>query len=79
MQQGHELGGFSTATAMLDALRTRKLSAVELLDLHFQRIDRYNPELNAIVVRDDEQARRAANAADGRARGSRAAHCWAYR
>ena len=58
----HGLGGLSTATAMLDALRARTISAIELLDLHLLRIARYNPELNAIVARDDEQARRTAHA-----------------
>ncbi|MHB8644163.1 MAG: hypothetical protein ACYDAR_00070, partial [Thermomicrobiales bacterium] len=37
---------------MLAALRERQLSAVELLDLHLARIERYNPTLNAIVTLD---------------------------
>jgi amidase len=62
--------GFTTAIAMLAALRARQLSAVELLELHHQRYARYNPELNAIVEPAFEAARHAAQAADAqRARG----------
>ena len=42
---------FSSARAMLAALHYRKISAVELLELHLERIARYNPALNAIVKR----------------------------
>ena len=65
------IDGFSTASQMLQALRQRQLSAVELLTLHQQRIERYNPRLNAIVTECFEQAREAAEAADAaRARGA---------
>jgi amidase len=61
---------FADATAMLAALRARRISAVELLDLHLRRIDRWNGALTAIVTRDDARARQAAAAADAaRARG----------
>ena len=61
---------FASATAMLAALRARTLSAVELLELHEQRIARYNPRLNAIIETDFEGALRAARTADAqRARG----------
>ena len=61
---------FSSATAMLQALRERQLSAVELLDLHLRRIERFNPTLNAIVIPDYDNARKVAEAADAaRARG----------
>jgi amidase len=59
-----QLDGFSTATELLHALSTREISALELLDVHLQRIERYNPELNAIVTPDYENARRVAQAAD---------------
>jgi amidase len=43
---------------------------MELLDLHLNRIERHNPTLNAVVARNDEDARRAAARADTtRARG----------
>src|SRR5262245_15126143 len=68
------IDGFSTASQMLQALRQRQLSAVELLVLHQRRIERYNPRLNAIIVECFEQAREAAEAADAaRARGADAA------
>jgi amidase len=57
---------FATATEMLAALRARKASAIELLELHRRRIARHNPELNAIVEPDFERARQAADAADRR-------------
>jgi amidase len=60
------LDAFSTATEMLDALRARHVSAIELLELHRRRIERYNPRLNAIVEPDFERARGVAQAADTR-------------
>src|SRR5260370_17190396 len=59
---------------MLDALDTKQVSAVELLQLHLERIARHNPALNAIVVPDFERARAQAEAADAaRSRGGRGA------
>jgi amidase len=67
------IDGFATATAMLASLRARRVSAVELLDLHRRRIERHNPRLTAIVEPDFERARGAAEAADLRlARGEEA-------
>src|SRR5499426_2824138 len=60
------IDAFTTAIEMLDALRARRVSAVELLDLHRRRIERHNPELNALVELDFERARRDAEAADAR-------------
>ncbi len=62
--------GFASATAMVRALRAGTVSAVELLDLHLRRIERFNARINAIVIPDFERARAAAAAADAaRARG----------
>ncbi len=55
---------FATATSMLEALRTKAISAQELLTWHLERIERYNPSLNAIVTFNEEQARQRAIAAD---------------
>jgi amidase len=64
------LSPFAPAVEMMRALRERHVSTVELLDLHLDRIRRYNPALNAIVIPDYENARRAAEAAGAaRARG----------
>ncbi|WP_299953470.1 amidase [uncultured Modestobacter sp.] len=52
------------ATELAAMLRAREVSARELLDAHLARIDRLNPELNAIVTLDPEGARAAADAAD---------------
>src|SRR3954468_19314600 len=62
--------GFTSATGMLRALRDNQISAVELLELHLERIERLNGPLNAVVARDYDRAREAAGAADAaRARG----------
>ena len=47
-----DLTPFASACAMLRALREGDLSAVELLELHQARLDRYNGALNVIVWRD---------------------------
>ncbi|MEM7134527.1 MAG: amidase family protein [Chloroflexota bacterium] len=61
---------FASATEMLYALRGKKISAVELIELHLQQIERYNPQLNAVVTLEAEMARKAAFDADqARARG----------
>jgi len=61
---------FSTATEMMHALRERKISAVELLDLHIKRIEEFDGKLNAVVIRDFDRARQGAEETDGaRARG----------
>jgi amidase len=54
----------STALEMVAAVRERRISARELLDLHLARIAERNPELNAIVSLDEERARAGAAAAD---------------
>jgi amidase len=67
------LNGFSTATEMLAALRTRRISSVELLDQHLRRIERYNPALKAIVTPNYDEAKQVAADADARrARGEEA-------
>lgn len=60
------LDAFATATEMLAALRARRVSAVELLELHRRRIERYNARLNAIVEPDFARARSLAEMADTR-------------
>jgi len=60
------LDPFSSATELADALRRRELSAVELLDACIAAVDERNPELNAVIWRNDEDARTAAAEADRR-------------
>jgi Asp-tRNA(Asn)/Glu-tRNA(Gln) amidotransferase A subunit family amidase len=47
-------------TEIVAAVAAGELSAVEVLDLHVERIEARNPELNAIVVPDLQRAREAA-------------------
>jgi amidase len=64
MQETDRLDPFASATAMLRRLRDRSWSAMELLELHLERIARLNEPLNAVVTLDEEGARQAALAAD---------------
>src|SRR3954449_11286684 len=61
-----QLGPTSSAVDLAAALRARELSAAELLDACLAAVDARNPELNAVVWRDDEAARAAARDADAR-------------
>jgi amidase len=61
-----DLGPSASALDLAAALRARELSAVELLDACLAAVDRRNPELNAVIWRDDDAARAAAAAADAR-------------
>jgi amidase len=61
-----DLGPSSSALDLAAALKARELSALELLDACLTAVDARNPELNAVIWRDDEAARAAARAADER-------------
>ncbi len=56
---------FASATAQLEALRSGEVSETELLDAQLARVEKVNDDLNAIVLMDLDQARRAARAIDG--------------
>ncbi len=63
---------YSTAGDLATALADRKISARELLDAVISRIEAIDPKINAVVVRDFDRARAAADAADAAlARGER--------
>src|SRR6266851_5635358 len=63
---------FRTAGDLTTALANRKISARELLDAAIARIEALDPKINAVVVRDFDRARVAADAADAAlARGER--------
>ena len=47
---------FATATETADAIQAKKISALEVVRQTFERIDRHNPVLNAIVWEDRERA-----------------------
>ncbi|MGH9271701.1 MAG: amidase family protein [Ilumatobacteraceae bacterium] len=63
------IGPFSTATQMLAALRAGEVSSRELVELHVERIEKFDPQLNAIAVPTVDRARAAAVAADERRAG----------
>jgi amidase len=56
---------YCSVTQLAEALRARKVSALELVNQTIARILRLDPRINALVVRDFERARLAAVAADG--------------
>ncbi|MFG1701888.1 amidase [Nonomuraea sp. M3C6] len=55
---------YMTATELAHLIRTRQVSAVEVLQAHLDRIEQVNPRVNAIVTLVAEQALEAAKAAD---------------
>ena len=63
---------FKSASALARDLRSRKISAAELLDLCWQRVEAHNPKLNAVIYSDIVRARRAAEASDRRLREGKA-------
>lgn len=63
---------FAPAHVMLKALDDGRVSAVELLEMHIQRIERFDGAINAVVTRHFDEAREAAgNVDEARARGER--------
>ena len=55
---------FRSAKELAAAIRTKKVGALELLELYIARMQRFNPRLNAIIATDLEGARKRARAAD---------------
>lgn len=55
---------FRSAKQLAALIRRKKLGCVELLDLYLERIERYNPRLNAIIFIDPEAARERAKRAE---------------
>jgi amidase len=55
---------YRTATDLIHALAGRQISARELLDAAIARIEALDEKINAVVVRDFDRARAAADAAD---------------
>ena len=53
-----------SAVAMAELIRTKKMSPVELADVHLAKIERLNPKLNAFVHTEPDWVRRAASAAE---------------
>ena len=59
-------------TEALKKLQSREISATELARAHLERIEKYNPELNAYITVTAERALADAAAADERIRGGNA-------
>ena len=55
---------YRSATDLIQALLARQTSARELTDAAIARIEALDPRINAVVVRDFDRARAAADAAD---------------
>lgn len=55
---------FATATDAAQAIRAKRISSVELTELAFRRIDKYNPKINAVILEFREQAMARAREAD---------------
>jgi len=55
---------FWPAKRLAGHLRRRKIGCLELLEHYLKRIERFNPRLNAIIVKDFDNARKRARAAD---------------
>ena len=63
---------FRTAAELAGMIDRREVGSEELLDLYLDRVERFNPKLNAIIVLDAEGARARAREADAAlARGDR--------
>ena len=70
----HEID-FGSALQAAEAIRRRKVSSVELTRRVFERIDRYNPGLNAFAYQLREEALEQAKKADQALSGGASAGC----
>ena len=55
---------FNSTADLVNAIKNRKIQSIELLELYIERMQRYNPKINAIVATDLDNARNRARAAD---------------
>jgi amidase len=55
---------FRSALALAADIRARRLGSRELLEIFLARVERHDPKINAVVVRDFDRARARADAAD---------------
>ncbi|MDE0908804.1 MAG: hypothetical protein OSB18_15695, partial [SAR324 cluster bacterium] len=51
---------FESALSLAEKIRHKEISAVELLEFYLQRVEQYNPALNAIIFTQIEKARQQA-------------------
>jgi amidase len=52
---------FLDATAQAELVRTRQVKPIELVEAAIERIERLNPQLNAVITPMYDEARRVAN------------------
>jgi len=55
---------FRSAVELASEIKAKRIGCRELLELYLKRVERYNPQLNAIIAMDLEGARKRAAAAD---------------
>src|SRR5215467_390257 len=55
LSPSHDIG-FASALRAAEAIRSKEVSSVEVTRLIFERIDRYNPQLNAFAYQLREEA-----------------------
>jgi amidase len=55
---------FQSAKKLAGLIRRKRIGCLELLDLYLDRVQRFNPKLNAVVVMDAKRARQRAREAD---------------
>src|SRR5688500_15666896 len=55
---------FDSAVSLAQAVRSKQVSPVEIAQEYLRRIDRYDPEINAFVWRNDEEVLQAAKDAE---------------
>ena len=55
---------FESARSLAEKIRSKEIGALELLEHFLQRVERYNPALNAIIFTQVEKARERAKTAD---------------
>ena len=60
------ISGFLSAQALAGLVRKREVGCLELLDFFIARVERLNPRINAIVVKDFDRARDSARLLDNR-------------
>lgn len=55
---------FESALSLAGKIHHKEISALELLEFYLQRLEKYNPKLNAVIFMQSEAARQRAKAAD---------------
>ncbi|MFT6642761.1 MAG: amidase, partial [Patiriisocius sp.] len=55
---------FSDATTLAGKIKRKEISSVEMLNHYVERVERYNPDINAVILFQLDKARTRAEAAD---------------